>query len=346
MNRSLVLLLACVTGCSRAEASGELGAPTPKIVRVSVKPPRRWPQEYPSHFFRVQGIALTTGDEPSADHPAGTVYVLENPRAGSLALAEWDLATGAALRRRALPFESGDDRSWVVHDGDRVHLMARGAGTADTYYALLDSSFRVLWRRPIKELGWTSATALATDGTLTLVAGNVPSYDGAGGLEGYAATFDRHGKLLAGRTLPYDEKESSLLADCAAVVQYTPYILRRQGGGLRLHQLTPDLKEVISTLVPTRADALQNFATLSVRRDRLVVDAPPEQQFEFSFDLTEMREVPRLPLRSPRSLEDSVEPTAECWKSTTVGPMYALLCNPYGDAKDWTPFIAWDRKER
>jgi hypothetical protein len=345
VNRAALLLFALATACSRAEAGGapsdsESVPPVPHVARVCTEQEPRWPEEYPSHFLRVpEGIAITAGDTPSPDHPAGTVYVLESAPTGHLAMAEWDLATGSALRRRAIAFDPNDSR--ILHEGDRLHLVARGAGTYDTYYALLDGSFRVLSRSPMKKLGWTSARSLASDGTLTLVVGMVPSLDGAGGYEGYAATFDVAGKPMAERELPYDSGESRLFPDCAVVVRGTPYMLRLQGGALRLHQLTRDLVEVISTTIPIDPNVQWDQPRLWAREDHLVVDAPPVQ-FEVSLDLTHVRPVPRRPPRSPRYLEDR----AECSKSATVGPAYALLCNPTGGATDRAPFIAWDRAQR
>lgn len=345
MKTATLLAVGLLTACSHDKAtdaaSGDGEARTaPYVARRAAAPPR-WPEEYPTHFLHVpEGIAMTAGDDPSADHPAGTAYVLEN-RAGHLALAEWDLASGAVMRRRAVPFDPSDQGSRVLHDGDRVHLAARGAGTGDTYYALLDTSFHVLARTPIKKLGWTSATTLTSDAALALVVGMVPSYDGAGGYEGYVASFDAQGRVIAERELPYAQHESRVFEDCAAVVQGTPYLLRAQDGQLRLEQLTPNLKEVISTVVPIRPHVQWAQPTLWARGDRLVVDAAPVQ-FEFSPDLTQVREVPRRPPRAPRALEDG----SECWQSTSLGPFYALLCSRYQATKPSVRLIAWDRQER
>jgi hypothetical protein len=336
-----------LAACSHTEAGtsgygGDDATPMQLVVsRVRAEPPSRWPQRYPTHFIDLPagGVAIAAGDGANDDHPAGTLYVVEGRGTGwGIALAEWDLATGAVLQRQPLPFAPGGYDTRVLHQGERVDLVARGPGVGNTYYALLDTSFRVLSRTRLAKLDGTLAQALASDGTLTLVVGDVPSLDGAGGYEGYAATFNALGKPVAEREIPYEGSER-MLVDCAVVVQGTPYILRFQGESLRLHQLTTGLEEVVSSIVPTGRGTLRNLATLWVRGDRLVVDAPP-QQFEFTLDLTQMREVPRQPPLTPHGQDEG----GTCWKSATLGPVYALLC-PADSARHSVPFIAWDRAD-
>jgi hypothetical protein len=346
---SLALLLAFAAACSSA-VDPDASTP-PFAVRVSAEAPPRWPEEYPEHFVRLRagGIAITAGAEPSSDHAAGTVYVIEALGVRGEAVSEWDLATGTALRRRELPFALDDAWPRILHRGQSVHVVASSGGS--THYMLLDNSFRmVAWSR-LAELGGSTAT-VASDGTLTLVLGGVPSYDGAGAIDAFAATFDAHGKRIAGRQLGYGFHAlggNNPVGNLGAVVGGTPYILRFDDGNLRLHELTPDLQEVISTIVPAGRSASGNFATLGVRGDRLVVDVPREQQFEYSLDLTQVREVPRRPPRAPRELDDTIDEAVrgkfiDCWQSATTGSVYALLCMASRHDEPSVQFIAWDRE--
>lgn len=349
MKWSILLPIAVTVACSRAGTGsaglGDEEASTVRYVaRISAESPPRWPEEYPSRVVRLPmggGTAMTAGDEPSSEHPAGTVYVLEWI-GGKQTISEWDLISGKALRQRELPFDCGE---WprLLHRQGGLDLAA--SNSDGMYYTRLDQSFRVIARRRLEKLNRNSA-ALASDGTLAFVVGVVPSYDGApGGVDAYAATFDARGTPIVGRELGYGPDAlggSTVLGDIAAVAAGSPYIVTFDAGGLRLHQLTRDLREVINTIVPARPSAIKNLVALWVHGDRLIVDVPPEQQFEYSFDLTELHEVPRRPPRAPRYLEGR----GECRQSVAVGPTYALLCDPDSSATERAPFIAWDHMER
>lgn len=347
-----MLFLLAFVACSR---TGDSNAPgTLHVARISAELPPQWPEEYPGHFVRLPagGLAMTAGADPSSDHPSGTVYVIEPFRARTETIAEWDLAAGHALRWREMPFVEADG-AWprLLHRGDGVHVVALGRD--GTYYMLLDTSFRMLASSRLGELNGSTAT-LAGDGALTIVLGRVPSYDGGGWMDAFAATFDAHGKRIAGRELGYGRDAlggNTVLGDVTAVAGGSPYILTSDGLALRLHQLTPDLAEVISTIVPIAPHASKDQATIWTRGDRLVVDVPPEQQFEYSLDLTEVRKVPRRPPRAPRALEDTLDDVilgkfVDCPQSVTMGSIYALLCVASRRDEPSVHFIAWDHEER
>ncbi len=354
--RTLALMLAAsLAACSRAGGGAadrrHKSADMPSRELARDESPATEPR-VPRHVSALPsgfGGEMTAGAEPSSEHLAGTIYLMGIPPGSrGVTIAEWDLASGKALRRAVLPLDRVDLDPVVTNAGGTLHLVHRGLDES-TYYLRLSPELKVLSRTPVDDLRGGDANAVASDGKVTVIVGPYPSLDGTAG-PCFAATYDDRGKLIAHRALREDaaDDRSAQMFDDAAVINGKVYILLPRGdstdwhAGLRVVEYTSDLTPIASSVVPLPPEnQVERWRTVHARGDRLLVDLPPAR-YEFSSDLAEMKE---------STLE--MPPAAQrvegrwCVERLRVGPVHATLCYwPRDRPEDPVPgpnLIAWDR---
>jgi hypothetical protein len=348
-------LAALLAACSGAEADAVLQrhkTPDARLRRLAeeTQAPSAEARD-PSHVFALPngfGFEMAPGEEPSPEHASGTVYLLGTPAgAAGLTIGEWELASGKAIRRTVLPVPTDGRSPVLVNQGGTLHVVDQGF-YGPAYYLRISPELRVLSRTRIDDLGGNGATAVASDGEVTVV---VAPYRQLWSDSGpcYAATYDGRGKLIAHRSLDEDGANYHVaeMNEHAAVIGGRVYILLTRnapdwGEDLHLVEYTSDLTPITSTIVPLPPENLnERWRTVHVRSDRLVVDVPPAR-YEFSSDLAEMKE-------SPLSMPPTSQKIRDRWcdESVRVGSVSATLCYFHKERpEDPTPgpdLIAWDR---
>jgi hypothetical protein len=290
---------------------------------------------------------MVPGAQPSPEHPAGTVFLVGiPPGAAGLAIGEWELVSGKAIRRAVLPVTTTGG-SMLANQGGVLHLVGQGF-SGPAYYLRLSPELKVLSRTRIDDLGGGGPNAVASDGQVTVIVAASPQPDGTAG-PCFAATYDENGKLIAHRLLDEDGANNLVanMADNAAVIGGKVYVLLTKnapdlGEDLHLVEYTSDLTPITSTIVPLQAEhTAYRLMSLRARDDRLVVDASPAR-YEFSSDLADMKE---SPLEAPPARQKVRD--RWCHESVRVGQIHATLCYwPKERSEDPTPgpdLIAWDR---
>ncbi len=343
----MLMLAATLPACSRADAGAT--DQRHKIADVRAREPAHDAHELqgPPHAFAIPigfGGALTPGAEPSADHPAGTVY-FDGVAPGSrgVTLAEWDLASGKAIRRTMLPLDRDDHAAVLANAAGSLHFVQRGLDDR-THYLRLSPELRVLSNTVVDDLHGRDAHAVASDGTVTVIVGPYWSPDGTAG-DCFANTYDENGKLLGHRSLR-DDGASQLVAwmvHNAVVMDGRVYILiERSSGepddGLHIVEYTANLVPITSTFVPEPppgAPHVMQWWGLRAHEGRLVAEVPPAR-YEFSADLADMKEGARR-ARERQDVED-----ASCDDYVHMGPVRAAVCLPNGHGPN---LIAWDRQD-
>ncbi|HEX8791015.1 MAG TPA: hypothetical protein VF765_08675 [Polyangiaceae bacterium] len=209
-----------------------------------------------------------------------------------------------------------------------MHLVTGGL-TERTSYIRLTPELKVLTRTRIDDLGDTKT--VASDGDLTLITSCRTFYDTPGPC--FVATYDRRGVRIASRAIDGNVFELWNMHDDAAVVDGRAYVLLFREGALHVDELARDLTPIASSVLPSESGSHRD-ATLHSRVDRLVVDVPPVQ-YEFSTDLAEVKEVPRVAPPEPRWIGQ-----AWCQGHVRVGPVDAFGCLRPGTGE---AFVTWDR---
>jgi hypothetical protein len=284
-------------------------------------------------------LGLAAGQEPNGEHRAGTVYVAEqiDTFSAPFTLTEWDLATGQALQRTALPVDPTNTSPVMVFAGGRLHLVDWGFDHRP-YYFQLTPSLQVVAKDHVIGMAGPRPNALASDGALTVIVARDPAWDGATEFaRTFAVTFEAAGKPLSRRALdpPGESPSSALLQDNAAVASGDVYVLHHSDAGLSILRLAADLRDVARQPLTTAAGWPN--ATLRAEGDHLVVDVPPES-FEVALDLSRVSSVPQgsIPFRG---LLDG----AWCdGNAVSMGPVRAILCY-HTDGASRRHFVAWDR---
>ena len=193
-------------------------------------------------------LGLAAGQEPNGEHRAGTVYVAEqiDTFSAPFTLTEWDLATGQALQRTALPVDPTNTSPVMVFAGGRLHLVDWGFDHRP-YYFQLTPSLQVVAKDHVIGMAGPRPNALASDGALTVIVARDPAWDGATEFaRTFAVTFEAAGKPLSRRALdpPGESPSSALLQDNAAVASGDVYVLHHSDAGLSILRLAADLNHV------------------------------------------------------------------------------------------------------
>jgi hypothetical protein len=280
---------------------------------------------------------MTPGEEPSPEHSAGTVYMLGGPvGAPTVTVAEWDLASGKAFRREVLP-QAPEDEHWVIaNEGGALHLANTGSD-GRSYYTRFSPELKLLSRTRLDGLRG-DANIIASSGRVTVIAGCHVFVGAAGPC--FVATYDERGAPIAHGPIDGDLQEFEEMHDGAAVIDGNVYLLLLRDGGdghkhLYVVELARDLTPLTSSVVPVKDKYWFRDSTLSARGDRLVVDVPPVQ-YEFSSDLAEVKEVPRIAPPEPRFIGH-----LWCQEHVRVGPVDAFWCFRNPDKPE--TFVAWIR---
>jgi hypothetical protein len=357
---SLCLAVLCAS-CSRAggERVAERTAPTavapaeagpPLAVEVLQPPPNSMalPRAYAKSTWNPPGLALAAGQDPSTDHPAGTVYVGE--RAGMawapFTVTEFDLTSGRPLRHAAVPVSPDDEALAMVRGGDRLHLVGWVPEQGSYQYFQLGPSLQIVARSPVKGMDGGAPNALASDGTVTVIVARHSTFDGATEYAScFVATFDAAGKPISSRPLelPGEEPASALLEGNAAIAGGNVYVLQAfRGLSFRIWRLTPDLREVAQRRLTAGSGAPNRSGPwrgqLRLEGDHLVASTDLES-FQISLDLSQV-----APMEGHSSGVHGYH-RAGCEDDVVLGPVNASLCGRAVDGGALEYFVAWDRED-
>jgi hypothetical protein len=355
------LLLACAASSRRPVAPSVAMAPTtalsvspPRPVASSTNvdagrerahlhlislPPRWFDQEtgYQPH------IDMAPGEMPSAEHPAGTVFVAESrvdrPK-DAVTVSEWDLATGSELREAPLPVPPDDGDVWMVRDGARLHLMA-WAFNQDIEYACMTTDLKPVHAERIGDVSAGGPAAITSDGGLALlladgILGSDPRRVGSGQEGFFAATFDSNGRRIAARVIekPHSEGDgaweySAPLRHTAVVAGHRAYVLLATADHqrFRLVRLRPDLSVERDTTLQISGDVVSAELTLSAVSNRLVLDSgpyvPSPFRILFTLDPTELARGRPCPSTPPPGGEH-FPPNRDVWLGRVHAALYGM----------------------
>jgi hypothetical protein len=260
------------------------------------------------------------------------VYLLGGPvGVPTVTIAEWDLARANAVHRAVLPEAPDYETHVVANEGGALHI-ANIASDGRSYYTRLSPDLKVVSRTRMDSVRGHPKT-IASDGAVTAIAGCNVFMEAAGPC--FVATYDERGAPIAHDSIDGDLQEFYEMHDGAAVVGGNVYLLLYRHGRLHIVELARDLIPITSSIVPAQEEYWSRDSTLRARGDRLVVDVPPAQ-YEFSPDLTEVREVPRAAPPEPRFIGH-----LWCPDHVRVGPVDAFWC--WRNAAPPETFVAWDR---
>jgi len=329
------ILLAALIGCSRADsvAAERYKHPSARVHTLARDVETKLQDERdPAHVFPLPKSFgyMTPGEDPSPEHPGGTVYMLAGPAGVSaVTIAEWDLASGKAIHRAMLPQASDYPHNVVAHEGGALHFVNTGSDQRH-YYTKFSPDLKVLSRTRMDEL-YGDAKTIASDGKVTVIAGCHVWMGAAGPC--FAATYDERGAPIAHSSIDGNLQEFEEMHDGAAVVDGNVYLLLLRDGDLHVVEFGRDLTPITTSIVPMQdADKFRD-STLRVRAGRLVVDAPPAQ-YEFSPDLADVKEAPRVAPPEPRFIG-----RAWCQEHVRLGRVDAFNCWR-NDTEE--SFVAWD----
>jgi len=329
------ILLVALSACSRAEsAAAERHKGASVRVHSLAHDEETEPQDErdPAHVFPLPKYFshMTPGEDPSPEHAAGTVYLLAGPAgASTVTIAEWDLASGKAVHRAVLPQVSEYEHNVIANEGGVVHLVNTGSDGRH-YYTRLSPELKVLSRTRMDELRGDAKT-IASDGNVTVITGCHVWMGAAGPC--FVATYDERGAPIAHSSIDGNLQEFEYMHDGAAVVAGSVYLLLLRDGGLHVDEFTRDLTPLTTSIVPVRDEHSFRDSTLRARGGRVVVDDPPAL-YEFSSDLAEVKEAPRIAPLGPRSIGQ-----AWCQEHVRLGPVDAFGCWRSDTAEN---FVAWD----
>lgn len=331
-------------GAPSSSASAEAAIPGVHIVPIA----RGWQD---SDTGYMPNIDMVEGRAPDERHPAGTVLVAETraDRQEPATVTEWDLAAGREVRE--VPLSAGTDVR-MVRAGDVVHAIVWSYASALYYVCLSVADFRVLNVERIGMVGPAGPAAIATDGSVTIVAaeGSLPNV-----AEGFfVATFAQSGHPIAVRVLQackpdptsaYCGTPSASMRDDAVVASGRPYVLlatddeNAAGRRYRLLRLRANLS--IEREWPFRASSFADLLTLEGWQRRIAVDAgpygephgDPPRQILFS---PEPREIERRAMCADAAPPGATDGPAvrQAW----LGRIHVAL---YGPSRGGKAHLAW-----
>lgn len=115
--------------------------------------------------------AIQPGQAPSAEHPAGTAYVVDMDPSYEApdSVTEWDLAKARPLRRTGLPLSKDLNAAAMVRTGDRLQVVLQ-AWNESFAYAELTTDLRIVHVEPnVGQLNAASSITLRADDQLTAI---------------------------------------------------------------------------------------------------------------------------------------------------------------------------------
>ncbi len=211
-------------------------------------------------------LDVMPGEPPNARSLRGTIFLAWSLEGVGVAVTEWDLAAGRALRQTGLGLPRGDVAGARV--GDELHVVAAVAGGEASWIVLDARRLKVIRR---VRLGPAGAVRVATDGALTLIAlDEYPSWT--------VSTFDRSGHVL-GSWRPREPMAEH--GPQTAVLNGRAYVLDDDGTGSAIVELSREatpVGRVTLSAAPVAATIRSEAGRLFVALESELLELSPDMR--------------------------------------------------------------------